>query len=351
MSVFKGLGSCAVALRAGLVASGLMLGAAAAFAQDAVADFYRGKTITLVVGAAGGGAADTYARTFAAHFPKHVPGNPGIIVVNKPGAGGLIVANELQHTMEPDGLTIGTLQRNNFLAPLLSDEDTRFDPRQVAHLGSLSRETYVIFSYGEDAAVKDAEAAFNTEMILGGTGASAENVTYPTLANELLGTRFRLIRGYAGNEDIELAIERGEVDGRASSLGSTLRGNLGRWNQEGKLNLIMQFGVENDPAIPDVPNVMDFVTDPEHVAMLRLMLLPQDVGRPFAAPLNVPADRLAALRAAFVATAQDPDFIRDLEAAQATVELVDGETVQRMADEIMATPPELVARVKELVEF
>lgn len=345
MNILRRLGQAgALALAASLAAS-----APAAWAQDAVADFYSGKTITLLVGAAPGGAADTYARTFANHFPKHVPGNPGIVVINRPGAGGLIVANELQHTADRDGLVIGTLQRNNFLAPLLSEEDTRFDPREVSHLGSLSRETYVIFSYGADAEVKTIDQVFTTQMTLGGTGASAENVTYPLLVNELLGGQFEIIKGYEGNEQIELAIERGEVDGRASSYGSTLRGNLGRWTEAGLLNLIMQFSIEGDPAIPDVPNVMDRVTDPDHEAIFRLLLLPQDVGRPFAAPPGIPEDRLAALRQAFVDTANDPEFVAELESQQATVELVDGETVQALAEEMMATPPELVERVKELL--
>lgn len=347
MSILTGLRQVAAVAAVGLSTMGLAAGQAAA--QDAVADFYAGKAITLLVGAAGGGAADTYARTFARHFPKHIPGNPEIIVENRPGAGGLIVANELQYTADRDGLVIGTLQRNNFLAPLLSEEDTRFDPREVSHLGSLSRETYVIFSYGADAEVKTFEDAFTKTLTLGGTGASAENVTYPLMVNALLGGKFNIIKGYAGNEEIELAIERGEVDGRASSYGSTLRGNLGRWNEAGELNTLMQFGVENDPAMPDVPNVMDLVTDPDQRAMFRLMLLPQEFGRPFAAPPGVPEDRLAALRAAFVATANDPAFIADLELQQATVELVDGETVQALADEVMNTPPELVEQVKAIL--
>jgi tripartite-type tricarboxylate transporter receptor subunit TctC len=330
-------------------AIGMALITVAPVAAQTVEEFYASTPITLMVGAAAGGAADTYARTFATHFGKHVPGNPAVIVENKPGAGGLIVATELQHTAPKDGSVIGTLQRNNFLAPLLSDEDVRFDPREVSHLGSLSRETYVIFTYGEAPPAASVEEAMKAGIVLGGTGAAAENVTYPRMVNKFLGANFNIISSYEGNEEIELAIERGEVDGRASSHGSTMRGNLGRWTDEGKLHILMQFGIEDDPALPGVPNAMKLITDPAHQSMLRLMLLPQEFGRPFAAPKGIPEDRLAALREAFIATANDPAFLADLEKQNASVELLTGEDLQRMADEIMATPPEQIENITKML--
>lgn len=333
-------------------ATGLTLAAALAtpLAAQSVEEFYAVTPITLLVGAAPGGASDTYARTFARYFGTHIPGNPTVIVENKPGAGGLIVANELQYTAPKDGSVIGTLQRNNFLAPILSDEDVRFDPREVSHLGSLSRETYVIFTRGDAPKAATVEEALAMPITLGGTGASAENMTYPLMVNKLLGGNFNMIGGYEGNEEIELAIERGEVEGRASSYGSTQRGNLGQWAKDGKLHMVMHFAIEDDPALAGVPNVMSLVKDDKTAAMFRLMLLPQEFGRPIAAPKGIPDDRLAALRAAFVATTTDPAFLEELKAQKATVELLEGEALQKMADEIMATPKELIDELKTVLK-
>lgn len=329
----------------------LLVAAPASMAQESVEDFYTGKVITLHVGAAGGGSADTWARTFAPYLSKYIPGNPEIVIANRAGAGGLVVANYLQEDAERDGLEIGTLQRNNFLVPLVSPEaNVPFDPTKVTHLGSLSREMQVLFTYGEEPMINSLEEALSTPVILAGTAITAENVTYPMLLNELAGANFEIISGYGTSDETYLAIERGEADGRAASYDSTLRGNLKRLTDEGLLHIFLQFGLERDPALPDVPTAMEAIGDnPDNIALMRLMLIPQDLGRPFVVPPGVPEDRVAALREAFTQAAADPEFHERVEAFGASVELVPGETIQQISEEIMATPPELAQRVRDLL--
>jgi len=335
--------------RAVIALGAVSLAPSFAVAQSSVEEFYSKNNITLMVGAAAGGSADFFARSLAPYLGKYIPGNPNVIVQNKQGAGGLIVASELQHTAPKDGTYIGTLQRNDFLAPLLSDRRIRFDPREVNHLGSISRSTYVVFSYGKTPAVKTMDDVFRSAMVLAGTGAKAENVTYPLLVNKLLGGKFNIVRGFSGNEEQALAIERGEADGRAISFSSTERGKLKQWKDNGLLHLVMQFGLQRNPAIPDVPSVMEIVEDPEHIAMFRLMLLPQEFGRPFAAPPGVPADRLEALRSAFDRAAADPGLASDLARNGARLDYMSGEELQAIADEIMRTPEDRIAKLRELL--
>lgn len=332
-----------------VMAGAALLLPAAVQAQSAVEKFYSENDVTLMVGAAAGGSADYYARTLAPYLSKYIPGNPSVIVRNKRGAGGLIVASELQHTAPKDGTYIGTLQRNDFLAPLLSTRRVNFDPREVNHLGSISRSTYVIFSYGASPKVQTMDDVFKTEMILAGTGAQAENVTYPLLVNELLGGKFNIVRGFSGNEEQALAIERGEADGRAISFDSTERGKLKQWKDSGMLHIVMQFGLHRNADIPDVPNVLEAIDDPEVAAIFRFMLLPQEFGRPFAAPAGVPADRLQALRDAFDKAAADPGLAADLERNGGKLDYMSGKELQDVAAELMNTPPERLARLRELL--
>lgn len=336
---------------ASLVASVTLFAATTgAFAQDSVEQFYKGRVVTMQIGAAGGGSADIWARTFAPFLTRHLPGNPQIIYQNKPGAGGLTVAHDMMENAPRDGSVIGTLQRNNFIAPLLAEKTIPFDPTKVNHLGSLSREIQVMFTYGKNPKAKTLEEAMKIPLKVGGTAVTAENVTYPLLANKLAGTKFDIVHGYASTDDTLLAVERGEVDARASSYDSTLRGQMGDWRKDGLLHVFMQFGLERDPGIPDVPSVMEHVTDGDARSIMRLMLLPQELGRPYITPPGIPEDRLAALRKAFIDAANDPEFHAAVEKFGASVDLVDGETVQKMAAEIMSTPPELVAKTKELLK-
>ena len=213
---------------------------------QSVENFYRGRTAKLIVAAAPGGGADLYARVLARHLGKHIPGHPTFVIQNTPGAAGLLVARQLQSSPPGDGSVIALLQRNNLLEPLLSNRDVGFDPRKVIWIGSLNKDTYLIFSW-HTSGVRTLEDAMQKELILGNTGGGNENVTFPLLLNQTIGTRFKLVRGYKGSGDLAIAIERGEVQGRAMTW-TTLRGDHPDWLKDKKVDVTGESGEENHAA-------------------------------------------------------------------------------------------------------
>lgn len=314
---------------------------------QSVEQFYKGQAVKMIMGAAPGGGADLYARILIKYLGKHVPGNPTFVIVNQPGAGGLVAAGGIQNTAPKDGSTIGFLQRNNVLEPVLSETDTGFDPRRVAWLGSLSRDTYVIFAWHTSGA-KTFKDLTEREVILGNTGGTNENVTFPLLLNQTVGTKFKLVRGYKGSDEIALAIERGEVQGRAISW-TTLKGDHTEWMQSKKINVLVQFGMRRNADISDVPLALDFAKTEDDRKLFELMFAPLDSGRPFAAPAEVPADRIAALRKAFVDVAANAEFRAEVAQRGGSIELMTGEDIQELVTKLYQTPPALIQKVRALL--
>lgn len=329
-----------------LALSALTTGPAAR--ADTVEQFYKNAAVKMIMGAAPGGGADLYARILIKYLGKHVPGNPTFVVINQPGAGGLVAAGALQNTAPRDGGTIGFLQRNNVLEPIVAEKDTGFDPRRVAWLGSLSRDTYVLFSW-HSSGVSTFQDALQRELILGNTAGTNENVTFPLLLNQTLSTKFKLVRGYKGSDEIALAIERGEVQGRAISW-TTLKGDHADWLAQKRVNILVQFALRRNADLPDVPLAIDFVKSPDDRQLYDLLFAPLEPGRPFAAPIDVPADRIAALRAAFVAVAANPEFRTEVAQRGGSIDLMTGEDIQALVTKLYQTPPALIARVRELVK-
>lgn len=311
-------------------------------------EFYTGKTVTLIVSAAPGGGADLYARAFVKYFSKHMPGNPNVIVENLPGAGGLTAAAQLQNSEPRDGTVIAVLQRNNLYLPLVSSQKVAFDPRGVNWVGSLNKETYALVAW-ENSEVKTIDDLFTKPMTIGSTSFNNENRTFPAIINQYLGSKIDIIPGYKGNDEIALAMERGEVQGRALTVTSLMGGNDASWLRDGKINVITQMGVEPNPAIAKVPMIMDYVKDPAAKALFEFMFLPLQAGRPVAAPPEVPADRLAALRTSFEAAASDPDFKSELAKQNATVELLKGDEIKAIVDKLYASPDDVLAAAKKLL--
>jgi tripartite-type tricarboxylate transporter receptor subunit TctC len=325
---------------------GLLLLATVAQAQS-IESLYRGKSIRLVVAAAPGGGADLYARVLVKYFGRHIPGNPSFIIQNRPGGGGMTAALHTMAVAPHDGSTIAFLQRNSLLEPLLSDHKSDFDPRRLNWLGSLNKDTYVIIAW-HTAPVKSLKDALTTELILGNTGGGNENVTFPELLNRVLGSKFRLVRGYPGSHELGLAIERGEVQGRALTW-TTLRGDHTEWINERKVNLLVQFGLTRNPEIGDVPNALELVTNPDDRQLLELMFAPLEAGRPFALPPETPAPIVEALRKAFAELAADPDFIRDVKARGGSVELLNGLQTQQLIANVYKTPDPILARARAVL--
>ncbi|WP_158515748.1 Bug family tripartite tricarboxylate transporter substrate binding protein [Pararhizobium polonicum] len=312
-------------------------------------EFYKGKTVTLIVSASPGGGADLYARSFVKYFSKHLPGQPNVIVSNIPGAGGLAAAAQLQNSEPRDGTVVAVLQRNNLYLPLVSAEKIAFDPRAVSWLGSLNKESYALVTW-QNAQVKTIDDLFTKPMTIGATSFNNENRTFPAIINEYLGGKIDIVPGYKGNDEIALAMERGEVQGRALTVTSLLSGNDASWLRDGKINVVAQMGVERNQAIPNVPMILDYVKDPKAKALFEFMFLPLQAGRPVAAPPEVPADRLEALRTAFEAAALDPEFKTELAKQNATVELLKGEEIKDIVDKLYSAPEDVVASVKTLLK-
>lgn len=317
-------------------------------AAETVEEFYRGKQIKLLLSAAPGGGADLYARILVNHLGRHIPGNPTFLIISQPGAGGLVAAGMLEKTAPKDGSMIGFLQRNNLLEPILSEREGGFDPRRVAWVGSLNRDTFVIFSW-HSSGISSMKDVLSRELILGATGVGNENVTFPLMLNELAGAKFKLTRGYKGSDELALAIERGEIQGRAMGW-SSFKGEHTPWINEKKVNVLVQIAMQRHSDLKDVPLALDFVKSADDRRLYELLLAPLDAGRPFAVPIETPADRIAAIRAAFVGVTKDAAFIADVAKRGSSVELLRGEEMQALVNRLYQVPKELISRGRALTQ-
>ncbi len=287
-------------------------------AQDAAADFYRGKQLSLVVSTGPGGSASLYAQAVARHIGPHLPGNPNIIVQHVPGAGGLVAANAAYSIAPRDGTVIYTTSRTVPLDPLLGNKSAHFDARKFNFIGTANVEYTTCISW-HTAPVKTLQQAFEKELVVGGYGDGVATV-FPKAANKLAGTKFRVITGYQGSPQILLAMERGEIEGFCAIGWTYLKLRKPDWLRENKINILYQMAMEKHPEIP------------------------------FFAPPGVPADRVAALRAAFARTLHDAAFLAEADKMGLEVQHRGGEHVQKLVERIYASPPEIIARAKAVAE-
>lgn len=323
-----------------------LVGAGAAFA-DSVEDFYRGNTVTLVVSAAPGGASDFFARQFGDYFGRHIPGQPTVIVVNQAGAGGMIAAAQLQTNQPNDGTVVAILQKNNLYRPLL-EGGAQFDPREVNWIGSLNKDEYVIAAW-EDSPVLTAEAIFEDRMILGATGFANENRTLPAMMNDFMGAQFEIIHGYSGSEEIGLAMERGEVDGKVATVNNLVSGSEAPHVEAGRIKILLNLALTPTEAFPDVPNLSDFIEDEEVRALVEFLTLPFESGRPLAVPKGLPPERLDALRQAFDDAVVDPEFIAHMESLNSALEPVQGTRIEEIIAALYDTPPSVLDEARTIL--
>jgi tripartite-type tricarboxylate transporter receptor subunit TctC len=304
-------------------------------------EFYKGKTITLIVGSGAAGGDDVFARLVAKYLPKYLPGSPTVVVQNLPGAGGQVAAAQMFHSQPRDGTVIAAVLRTVPMMPLVSEQPVNFDPRQFNLLGSLGAETntIVVWNTSPDKTFDD---VFKRETVVGTTGGSGDTNIYPLLLNRTLGTKFKVVTGYPGGPDIDLAMERGEVEGRVSITWTSLKATHGEWLRDKKIRILAQMGLQRNPELPDVPNVMEYVKDPKVREVYRFLFTQQQAGRPFVAPPGVPADRLAALRIALIDVANDQDFRADVQKTGGMVSLMTGEDLQKMVNTYYTYPPDVI---------
>ena len=328
----------------GLSVAAFMAGPA--FGQS-VEEFYRGKALTLVVSADAGTPTDTFARQFARFFSQHLPGHPIPVVQNVVGAGGMVAAASLQTSQPKDGTVIGFLQRNNLYTPLLEPDQSHFDPRQVNWLGSLEKVNYTIVSMTRTG-ITTADDLFHKELIIGATGFSGENRVLPAMLNQYAGARMRIVSGYTGRSEVYLAMQRGEVDGWASTVAGLQEGEPARMLADGRMKVLLHLGWKSDPAFPDAPNLSRYVTDPAARELFDFFVSPFEAGRPIAVPKGVPEDRLDALRTAFNETVHDPQFTAAVKAAGFPIEAIDGPAVDQIVSALYATPDAVLDKARKL---
>jgi len=332
------------ASRAAIAAAGLgaALAVTAASAQS-VEPFYKSTQVQILVGHDAGGGYDVYTRTLARHLPNHIPGKPSIVVKNVLGAGGLKNIDTLYAVSPRDGSTFGISDRGFIIEPMLGNKAAQFDPTKMSAVGSIGRQTPTCALWHQ-AKAKSLKDAFATETLIGGTGPSATTI-YPAILNSVLKTRFKIISGYKGSGEIMLAMEKGEVEGVCLSW-DTLKTLKPDWLADGRLKVIVQMALEPNAEMKDVPTAVAFAPTDEDRKMLAFYFGPNDMGRPYIAPPEVPKDRLTALRRAFDATLKDPAFLAEAKAVKMEIDPMTGEDMEALIKSIYATPPALVERVK-----
>lgn len=311
-------------------------------AADTVGDFYAGKTITIMVGSSPGGGYDGDARVVARNIGRHIPGTPTVIVQNMPGARGLASANYLFNLAPRDGTFMGVVEREHLVDGYLMPSGVRYDERRFSWIGSIGSEQGIAFAW-HTAPQKTVDDIRSAEFIVGGV---SNSLVLSQIYNATIGTRFKLIRGYTGSETVLLAMEKGEVQGIANYSLSNMLAKHGDWLREHNINVLFQTGETRDALIPNVPSALEFALNEEKRQVLALWLAPNAVARPFAMPPGVPGERRAALRKAFMALFQDPEFLADARRIGMSLDPREGEYIEQLVNRLRASPPQVIEAAK-----
>lgn len=313
---------------------------------DAVEDFYKGRTITVLIGYSPGGSYDASARVLAKYMSKYIPGHPSIATQNMPGAGTLTLVNALYNVSPRDGTTFGIFARGMAMEPLIGTSATRFDASKFTWIGSSANEISLCATYATSA-VKTWSDALSKDFTVAGNGSGSDPDVFANVLHNLFGLKGRLITGFPGSAEISLAMERGEVDGRCGWSWSSIKAEKSDWLKSGKLNLIAQLALQKAADLPNVPLIVDLAANDRQRQILKLIFARQTMGRPFAAPPGVPADRADALRAAFDATMKDPEFLAEADKRGLEVNPVSGVEAARLIDELYATPKDVLDAARD----
>ncbi len=327
--------------------------ALAAFAPaqaSAQADFYKGRSIDLIISTGVGGGLDSNARVVARHLGKHISGEPTIVPKNMPGAGHIRAANFVFNQAPKDGTVIGTFIPIFVMSQLLErSKSIQFDPAKFNWLASTASSNSTVYVW-HTAGVATIEDAKRREVLMGGTGVGSYTVIYPTVMNSVLGTRFKVVTGYQSTAEIGLAMERGEIQGRAGNNFNSLKAENGEWLKSGKIKLLAQVGLERDGEFTNVPLLLDLAKGEEDRQILKFFSTDVVIGRPFVTSPGVPAERVAQLRRAFDEMMKDPAYLADAEKAGLDVAPVAGAKIQSVVAELMATPAGIVAKAKQAMD-
>jgi len=323
---------------------------------EAQSSFYQGKTITVLAAASAGSAYDLYARLMAQFMGKYMPGNPSFIVQNMTGAGSIIGANYVYNVSKPDGLTIGAIQPSIYFNQLMKQKEVRYDWAKFGWIGSSDKSDYLLYMRADlpYKTLADVRKAKEPPKC-GSTGAGTSGSYMPKLLEETLGTKFTIVAGYQGGGEIDLAVERGELHCRAFTIQAYhSREPYHTWRKKNFARILMQTGQTRDPRLADVPTLRELMDEhktPEaDRRMVPMVLAATDFGRPIVAPPGIPTDRLKIFREAFLKTMKDPDLLAEAKRKNFDITPSTGEELEALAKLVMAQPPDVVERVKILME-
>ena len=334
------------ALAAGLFLATLVCSSTAAFA-DPVADFYHGKQISLYVGFPPGGGYDLYGRVFAPHFTRHIPGNPQIVIKSMLGGSGIKAAGYMSEVTPQDGTSLGLFLDSLTLGKVLGGPG-EFDPLKLKWIGRIVS-TATVSVVWHTSKAQSVEEAKRTPIVIAGTVASNTSNFIPVALNDLIGTKFKVIMGFRGSPDQALAMMRGEAEAIGGMSWEAIQTNHQDWLREKRIKVLYAQGAQRIKELPDSPGLLDFATNDRSRKLLGLLGSGPDVGRSIVAEPNIPSDRLAALRKAFMETIEDPEFVAEMTKRNLSIEPLSGEAVQRIQEETVATPKELIEQAKRYI--
>jgi tripartite-type tricarboxylate transporter receptor subunit TctC len=340
-----------------LTAGALLVGSAgmtaAAAAADPIADFYRSKTYNIYTGTGENstGAVVQYTRAVSQFIGRHIPGEPTVVMRSMPGAGGIKAANYIYNIAPQDGTVHGFISRGFIIQPLMGTPQAQFDPTKFQWIGSTASEVSVgaIWTAGTD--VRTIQDAMKKEIVVGGTAPGQDTGLFPVVLNRLIGTKFKVVTGYASSSEVDLAMQRGEAQGKIGwSWGNLNAGNTVDWVSTGKVHVIIQMGLEKSPKIPsDVPLLLDLARNDEDRRLMELIFGSAVTGYPSFVGPGVPKARVEAIRAAYSATMQDPEFRKVVEKQQLELDPISGEDLTKIIQRLYSAPPAVIERARKLI--
>ncbi len=322
----------------------------AAARAEPVEEFYRGKTISLVVSSSPGGGYDTLSRAIGRYLGRHIPGNPAVVIRNMPGAGGIVATSFIAKVAPRDGLTIAGVQNNTPFEPLFGTKEADYDSTGLTWLGTPSVETGLLIAW-HTSPIKKLEDARTIELTAGASGANSTPSFYARLLAELLDLKIRVIPGFPGQNEAYLAMERGELDSYGVTFWSSLTSTKPDWIRDHKVRFLVQYGPQKEAALPDVPYGPDLVKNEDDRLLFEAAYAPLAAGRPFVAPPGLPPERAAALRAAMLATFHDPDFLAEAEKQKLEInKATSGEALQAQIARVYNMPARIAERLRKITQ-
>ncbi|MDB5509568.1 MAG: Tripartite-type tricarboxylate transporter, receptor component TctC [Hyphomicrobiales bacterium] len=321
----------------------------ASASADPVADFYRGKTLQMIIATSPGGDYDTRGRLLARHLGRHIPGEPNIVAQNMPGGVGLAAANYMAAIAPRDGTVLHMLMQNMPAHQAVGGQGVKFDTRKLIFIGNTTDTPNVINAW-HTTGIKTIEDVKTRELVVGAAGTATASAYYPAALNAMAGTKFKIVTGYPGGNDVNLAMEKGEVGGRGSNSWASWKSTRPQWIADKKINVLVQIGLKRHPDLPEVPLLFELASNDRDREVLRFISADTAISRAVVTTPDTPPERVAALRKAFMGMIADPQFVAEAAKMQIDISPSSGEEAQKIADLILDSPPEVIARAKLLLD-